>query len=152
MNIFSSRAESSISKYELELAYLRDAKSKINRNSGIVYNPFSELKGMTIGREVLSAKQSGVKGSVGGSGEKQIEIDKRLISDRENTLKIKLQEAKNIKKREIEIRKSKSLVLPSVALLGYTNSGKTAIMNLFTDTQLSSKDRLFETLNTSIKK
>lgn len=161
--IFASRAKSLISKYQLELAYLKAAKAKLHRGGLSTYQSFiSGFSGLITSefikehfdttKEIVSGKQSAGKGSVGGSGETQLEIEKRNISNREKFLKDKLTSATTIKSKEIENRKSRNLLLPSVSLIGYTNSGKTAIMNLLTKADLESEDKLFQTLSTTIKK
>lgn len=154
LSIFSTRANSLLSKYELELAFLKNSKSKLNRVAGMVNfenfknNEFlySEFK------ELVTGKQSSAKGSVGGEGEKQLEVDKRLIDKKIQFINNKIKDIKLVKQREVDKRKNIASILPTVALVGYTNSGKTAIMNYFTNGELSSRDMLFETLNTTIKK
>lgn len=154
LSIFSSRANSLLSKYELELAFLKNSKSKLNRVSGMVN--FENFKNSSLlyseAKELVTGKQSSAKGTVGGEGEKQIEIDKRLINNKIHFLNNKIKEIKLIKQKEVDKRKNIASILPTVALIGYTNSGKTAIMNYFTDAELSSRNVLFETLNTTIKK
>lgn len=160
--IFASKANSNISKFQLELAYLKSAKSKLNRGgssafksyikglSGIIKSQFiSETIDTT--KEIVSGKQSSGKGSLGGSGEKQIELEKRMIATRENELKERIFKASEQKKKEILSRKENNPI-PSVSLIGYTNSGKTAIMNLLAKSNLDSEDVLFQTLSTTIKK
>lgn len=160
--IFATRAKTNISKFQLELAYLKYARSRLNRAGGSFYSSlesFSSLintqflkENIFQDKELVSSKQGAGVGSVGGSGEKQIEIDKRIISQKEQYLKSKLEEAKKTKMIEILNRKNKSETLPTIGLVGYTNSGKTAIMNALANAELDSKDRLFETLCTVVKK
>lgn len=92
-----------------------------------------------------------------GSGEKKIELDRRKIEDRINKLNKELTELSTI--REIQHRKRKDSELPLVSLVGYTNSGKSTLLN--TLIELSSKDdrkkvfeedMLFATLETSVRK
>lgn len=163
LSIFASRAQSQISKYQLELAYLKSAKSRVNRGGNGLstsfltsfsdFDPSTFIKeGIVSEKEVVSAKQSGTKGTMGGSGEKQIELEKRLIANRETLLKEKLTEATKIRNKDILQRKERNLVFPTVSLIGYTNSGKTAIMNLLSNSDLESRDLLFQTLGTTMKK
>lgn len=162
LSIFASRANSVIAKFQLEIAYLKYARSRLTRTGGSFYSSletFSELTNghfikdnMFLDKEIVSGRQGAGLGSMGGSGEKQIEVERRLITNREISLNKKLEEAKKVKQNEIRIRKEKAEILPSIALIGYTNSGKTAIMNLVSRTNLESQNRLFETLNTTVKR
>lgn len=87
---------------------------------------------------------------MGGEGEKQLEIEKRQIHDREAKLRAEIS-----KMQEVQIRRVKEGVLknyPSIAIIGYTNAGKTALMNYLTGEELISEDLLFQTLNTTARK
>lgn len=166
MNIFAERAKTKASKLQIELAYLKYVKSRLSRGGHMdfgsissrfknvrtyfqIFNDFSEF---TPDFEIVSGKQSAKKGAVGGSGETQLEIEKRKISSREAQIKEELTSLKQRRQVEAQSRKSTSLSMPTVALVGYTNSGKTALMNRLTKSGLSSENKLFETLSTTIKK
>lgn len=82
-----------------------------------------------------------------GMGEKQIEIDRRRARERINKLKMQLEQ---IRKEKLIQRKARSNEL-KVALVGYTNSGKTSVMKGLTKATIEGKDELFATLDTNIK-
>ncbi len=102
--------------------------------------------------EVVSGKQSAGKGSVGGSGETQLELEKRKITEREIIIMEELKKFEEKRKIERENRRTNNLINPTIGLVGYTNAGKTQLMNLMTRKLYESEDRLFQTLNTTIKK
>jgi len=100
----------------------------------------------------LSRQRTGGKtgGYLKGSGEKQIEIDrqtlKRKISDlQKNIDKLKVQ-------RELQRKKRIKTNIPSFAMVGYTNSGKSTLMNALTDANILVEDKLFATLDTTTRK
>ena len=101
--------------------------------------------------EIKSAK--GQKSSaVGGAGETQLDIERYNIKLREAKLKKEL--AEHIAKGEHIQRKKQNRhnSMPVIALVGYTNAGKTALMNMCSGSQLDSEDRLFMTLDTASRK
>ena len=87
---------------------------------------------------------------MGGPGEKQIESDRRQITERINRLKKKI---KNIisRRNNQRYRRQKNKV-PVVALVGYTNSGKSTLFNKLTNSNVLSKDMLFASLDSTIRK
>jgi len=118
----------------------------------IATNFSGDLFDIEVEREVVSAKQKGVRGATVGSGESQLEIEKRKIYTREKKIIEQMEILKKRRERERELRKKNSDILPLVAIVGYTNAGKTALMNFLAHTELDSQDKLFQTLNTTIKK
>lgn len=135
LDIFAKRAMSHIAKMQVELAQYR-------------YN-LPRLKG--IGTEM-----SRTGGGIGtrGPGEQKLEIDRRKVSEKMNDLEKRLDEA--AKKRQITKQARKRSEIPTVALVGYTNAGKSSIMNAFIDKygeegeekSVFVKDMLFATLDT----
>lgn len=104
--------------------------------------------------EIKSAKgkKSSGSGFAGGEGETQLEIERRRITDRETKISRELDQIKTRNEHE-KLKKERShQTLPLVALIGYTNAGKTALMNLCTGAHLESEDLLFQTLNTTFKR
>lgn len=159
ISIFSQRAKSKISQLQIELAYLKYVKTRLARGGNSSYGAvYKEFGGDFLNLspetqfEVVSGKQSSSRGSLGGSGETQLEIDRRRISQRENTIKELLVALKQKRAVERESRREKASILPTIALVGYTNAGKTALMNTLANTMLESENKLFQTLNTTIKK
>jgi len=91
-----------------------------------------------------------IKGGIGmrGSGEKEIETDRRIAQTRISRLKEKLEE---IAKQNITQRKNRGEMI-RVALVGYTNVGKSTIMNLLSKADILTEDKLFATLDTTVRK
>jgi GTPase len=90
------------------------------------------------------------KGGIGvrGPGEKQLEEDRRLVAHRIQDLKAKLQKVQSRKEREVAARGE----VATVSLVGYTNAGKSTLMNALTDAGVLVEDRLFATLDTRTRR
>ncbi|MFN3405565.1 MAG: GTPase HflX [Cytophagaceae bacterium] len=93
-------------------------------------------------------RQRGGTGTRGGAGEKEIETDKRVIRDQITLLKEKL---KKIDKQSVTQRKSRSEIV-RVALVGYTNVGKSTIMNLLSKSDVFAENKLFATVDATVRK
>ena len=93
-------------------------------------------------------RQRGGTGTRGGAGEKEIETDKRIIRDQITLLKEKL---KKIDKQSITQRKSRSSTV-RVALVGYTNVGKSTLMNLLSKSDVFAENKLFATVDSTVRK
>ena len=140
LNIFALRAKTNEAKMQVEIAKLR---YMLPRLSGLH---------LSLGR------QGGGSGfSNKGSGEKQIELDRRIIEDRISKLNKELSEIET--RRNIQRRKRSDSQIPLVSLVGYTNAGKSTLLNTLVDLSLSDEskkvyeeDMLFATLETSIRK
>lgn len=140
LNIFALRAKTNEAKMQVEIARLR---YMLPRLSGLH---------LSLGR------QGGGSGfSNKGSGEKQIELDRRIIEDRISKLNKELSEIET--RRNIQRRKRSDSEIPLVSLVGYTNAGKSTLLNTLVDLSLSDEskkvyeeDMLFATLETSIRK
>lgn len=126
LDIFAARATTSEGKIQVELAQL---KYRLSRLSGL---------GKTMSR---------LGGGIGtrGPGEKKLEIDRRLINDRIAQLKRELKEV--VKHREITRAKRAKSEVPVVAIVGYTNAGKSTLLNHLTDAEVLEEDKLFATLD-----
>ncbi|MGB9811872.1 MAG: GTPase HflX, partial [Dictyoglomus turgidum] len=83
-----------------------------------------------------------------GPGETKLEIDRRKIRKRIHTLKKELEEIK----REREVQRKQRLNLPQIALVGYTNAGKSTLFNLLTGANVRAEDLLFATLDPTVRK
>jgi len=94
-------------------------------------------------------RQRGAMGTVGGPGETQIESDRRAISDA--IIRIKTQLAKVVKTRALHRAARKKIPYPIVALVGYTNAGKSTIFNHLTGADVMAKDMLFATLDPTMR-
>ena len=133
LQIFKKNARSKESKTQVEIAHLEYIAPRLS-NAWITWE--------------RQRGGGGVGGRLKGSGETQIEIDRRRIKDKINSLKKELEKVQ--KEREVQ-RKNRSDEW-NVVLVGYTNAGKTTLMNQLTKSQLSAKDSLFETLDSSIRR
>ena len=132
LEIFGSRAKSNEGKLSVELASLQFQKSRLVRS-------WTHLE-----------RQRGGAGFMGGPGEKQIESDKRQLTEKINRLKTKIKKIISI--RDIQRYRRKKNKVPVIALVGYTNSGKSTLFNKLTKSNVLSKDMLFASLDSTIRK
>lgn len=126
LDIFAARATTSEGKIQVELAQL---KYRLSRLTG------------------LGRSMSRLGGGIGtrGPGEKKLEIDRRLINDRIAQLNRELKEV--VKHREIARAKRERNAVPVVVIVGYTNAGKSTLLNHLTDAEVLEEDKLFATLD-----
>ena len=132
LNIFAQRAKSHEGKLQVELAQLEHAATRLVRG-------WSHLE-----------RQRGGKGFLGGMGETQLEVDRRLIANRVKILKDKL--GKLGRRREVQRRARERGRAFSVSLVGYTNAGKSTLFNTLTHAGALAEDRLFATLDTTTRR
>ena len=139
LDIFASRATSSEGKLQVELAQLQ---YRLPRLTGF---------GTSLSRQGASGGR-GLGIGTRGPGEKKLETDRRHITKRIDDIKVEMQKAAQT--RTVQRGKREKSALPIVALVGYTNSGKSAIMNRFLalsdkeEKQVEEKDMLFASLET----
>jgi GTP-binding protein HflX len=131
LEIFGDRAATREGVLQVELAHLTYQKSRLVRS-------WTHLE-----------RQRGAMGTVGGPGETQIESDRRAISDA--ILRIKTQLTKVVKTRALHRAARKKIPYPIVALVGYTNAGKSTIFNKMTGASVLEKDMLFATLDPTMR-
>jgi GTP-binding protein HflX len=93
-------------------------------------------------------RQRGGTGTRGGAGEKEIETDRRIIRDKISKLKKKLGDID----KQMRTRRANRGSMVRVALVGYTNAGKSTLMNLLSKSEVFAEDRLFATLDTTVRK
>lgn len=131
LEIFGERARTAEGRLQVELAHLTYQKSRLVRS-------WTHLE-----------RQRGGFGFLGGPGETQIEADRRAIGDRIARLKRELEEVKRTRglHREARIR----VPFPVVALVGYTNAGKSTLFNRLTRAEVLAKDQLFATLDPTMR-
>jgi len=136
LDIFASRAQTKQAKLQVELAQLEYTYPRLTR----MWSHLDTVTGAAGG------PSAGAVGAIGtrGPGEKQLEIDRRLVSKRITELKRDLKEIDKRIVREIEARKGQF----KICLVGYTNAGKSTLMNALTDAGVYVEDRLFATLDT----
>lgn len=131
LDIFAKRATTSEGKIQVELAQLKFSAARL------------------VG---LRSSLSRLGGGIGtrGPGEKKLEMDRRLIHERISQLKAELKKVEN--HREL-IRKSRDENLTfNVAIVGYTNAGKSTLLNKLTDANILAEDKLFATLDPTTRK
>ena len=131
LDIFAKRATTSEGKIQVELAQLKFSAARL------------------VG---LRSSLSRLGGGIGtrGPGEKKLEMDRRLIHERISQLKAELKKVEN--HREL-IRKSRDENLAfNVAIVGYTNAGKSTLLNKLTDANILAEDKLFATLDPTTRK
>ena len=131
LDIFAERASSHIGKLQVELAQLSHLSTRLVRG-------WSHLERQ--------------KGGIGlrGPGETQLETDRRLLNQRIKNIKNKL--SKSHKQREVNRYSRNKSNKTLVALVGYTNAGKTTLFNLLTESQLYVANKLFATLDSVTRK
>ena len=138
LDIFAMRAQTANAKTQVELAQYRYMLPRLQRL-------WTHLE-----RQGGGSGSGGGKGSVGlrGPGETQLEMDRRIILQRITLLKQRLVE---IDKQKTTQRKNRGRLI-RVALVGYTNVGKSTIMNLLAKSEVFAENKLFATLDTTVRK
>lgn len=130
LDIFAQRATTAYAKTQVELAQLQYLLPR--------------LTGMWTHLE----RQRGGTGTRGGAGEREIETDRRIIRDRIARLKEQLVKVD----RQMATQRSGRGSLVRVALVGYTNVGKSTIMNMLSKSEVFAENKLFATLDTTVRK
>ena len=131
LEIFGARARTREGSLQVELASLSYQRSRLVRS-------WTHLE-----------RQRGGFGFLGGPGETQIEADRRLIGDRIVKLKKELEEVKRT--RDLHRKARRKVPYPIVALVGYTNAGKSTLFNSLTRASVLAKDQLFATLDPTMR-
>src|SRR5829696_6899204 len=131
IRIFEAHARDAASRLEVELAELTYRLPRVRGG----YKALSRLGGGGV--------------TTRGPGEQQLEYDRRVIRDRMERIRKRLEDEKAA--REVRGSRLKKEGPPSVALVGYTNAGKTTILNSLSGERRSTADRLFETLETATR-
>ncbi|MBO6815294.1 MAG: GTPase HflX [Rhizobiaceae bacterium] len=131
LEIFGERAQTKEGRLQVELAHLNYQKGRLVRT-------WTHLE-----------RQRGGLGFVGGPGETQIEADRRLIQERINRLERDLEKVRRT--RDLHRSKRKKVPHPVVALVGYTNAGKSTLFNRLTGAGVMAKDLLFATLDPTLR-
>lgn len=125
LDIFAGRAKTAEGKIQVELAQLRYRSTRL------------------IGMRNLSRQGGGI--GTRGPGEKKLEADRRLIRNRISQLKSQVEEMEN--HRQVTRARRQDNPVPVVAIVGYTNAGKSTLLNTLTDAGVLEEDKLFATLD-----
>lgn len=131
LDIFARRARSAEGKVQVELAQMQHLSTRL-------------VKGWTH----LERQKGGI-GNRGGPGEKQIELDRRMIETRVTRLKQQLAVLEKQRATQSQARKRRRT--PTIALVGYTNAGKSTLFNTLTKAGVYAADQLFATLDTTAR-
>jgi len=130
LDIFKKHAKTREAKTQIELAFCQYLLPRLTRQ-------WTHLE-----------RQMGGVGTRAGMGETQIEIDRRLVRDKISKLKVDLKKIERERETQSQNRKKEF----SVALVGYTNAGKSTLFNALTGNDVYVKDQLFATLDTTVRK
>jgi GTP-binding protein HflX len=139
LDIFAQHASSEASKLQVELAQLEYTYPRLR-------HMWSHLDTLAGGAATAASGVGGI--GTRGPGEKQLEIDRRLVKTRVALLKRQIEAVDRRKMREVRARKGSFCV----CLVGYTNAGKSTLMNLLTGADTFVADMLFATLETKTRK
>jgi len=131
LEIFGARARTAEGRLQVELAHLSYQRSRLVRS-------WTHLE-----------RQRGGFGFLGGPGESQIEADRRALANKIDRLKEKLDQVRRT--RSLQRAKRKRAPYPVVALVGYTNAGKSTLFNYLTKSEVVAKDLLFATLDPTMR-
>lgn len=131
LEIFGERARTREGSLQVELAHLEYQRSRLVRS-------WTHLE-----------RQRGGLGFVGGPGETQIEADRRALDER--MVRIRRQLEKTVRTRGLQRSARKRVPFPVVALVGYTNAGKSTLFNRLTGASVMAKDMLFATLDPTMR-
>jgi len=132
LEIFGERANTKEGALQVELAHLTYQRSRLVRS-------WTHLE-----------RQRGGAGFLGGPGETQIELDRRVIDDKIVRIKKDLEKVKQT--RNIQRGARKKIPYPTVALVGYTNAGKSTLFNYLSKSNVMAADMLFATLDPTMRK
>jgi GTP-binding protein HflX len=131
LEIFGERANTKEGRLQVELAHLTYQRSRLVRS-------WTHLE-----------RQRGGFGFLGGPGETQIEADRRIIGERIAKIRKELEEV--VRTRKLHRAARKRVPFPIVALVGYTNAGKSTLFNALTKAEVLAKDLLFATLDPTMR-
>jgi GTP-binding protein HflX len=126
LEVFNQRAQTREAKLQVELAKLEYALPRLKR----AWTHLSRQRG---------------KGVMGGEGETQLEVDRRIVRNRIASLRTEL--ASVVKHRSVQRHRRQRVPVPNAAIVGYTNAGKSCLLNRLTGAEVLVQDKLFATLD-----
>ncbi|HRD55092.1 MAG TPA: GTPase HflX [Parachlamydiaceae bacterium] len=139
LEVFAARAKTKEAKAQIELAKVKYEAPRLKR----LWTHLSRQAGSGGGG-------SGGGGYLKGEGEKQIEIDRRLLKQKIDLLKREIEDVKAIRNMQRNARERSEI--PVFAIIGYTNAGKSTLLNALTEADVFVEDKLFATLDTTTRK
>ncbi|MBB72063.1 MAG: GTPase HflX [Legionellales bacterium] len=131
LDIFAQRARTFEGKLQVELAQLRHLSTRL-------------VRGWTH----LERQKGGI--GLRGPGEKQLEVDRRLLRHRINTINRRLEKVRQ--QRQLGRRSRQRATIPTVSLVGYTNAGKSTLFNQITDADVFAEQQMFATLDPTLRR
>ena len=135
LGVFAIHARSNVSKLQVKLAQLKYELPRLKR------------MWTHLSRQRTGGKSGGY---LKGAGEKQIEIDRQTLKKRISDLQKDIDKIKE--QRKLQRKQRQKIKIPSFAIVGYTNAGKSTLMNALTDANVLVEDKLFATLDTTTRK
>jgi GTP-binding protein HflX len=138
LDIFAQRARTLEGKLQVEIAQLSYLQPRLTRQWG------------HLSRQTAGSGAGGGRIGTRGPGETQLEVDRRRLRERLTRLRARLGEVERT--RSIQRRRRLEVPYPTVALVGYTNSGKSTLMNALTNAGVEAADRPFSTLDPTIRR
>lgn len=136
LDIFAQRAASKEGKLQVELAQLKYLYPRLIGS------------GLSLSRQMGGGKSGGI--ATRGPGETKLEIDRRRIRQRINNLEKEVEQIKKHRNHQRKLRQRNSL--PIVAIVGYTNAGKSTLLNALSNSEVLAENRLFATLDPTTRK
>lgn len=131
LDIFEKNAHSAEGKIQVEIAMLRHKKTRL------------------AGKGIDMSQQTGISGAIAGSGETAKEKETRVLNEKITTLRRKLVHLQKIRDTQRKTRFKNNV--PHICLIGYTNTGKSTLLNILTKSHVLAEDKLFATLDTATK-
>lgn len=138
LGVFAQRAQTKEARLQIELAQVKYQAPRLKR----MWTHLSRQAGTSGG--------GGGGGYLKGEGEKQIEIDRRILKRRIDQLQTEIDEVRAIRETQRGSRLRSDI--PTFAIIGYTNAGKSTLLNALTDSKVFVEDKLFATLDTTTRK
>jgi GTP-binding protein HflX len=135
LGVFAQRAQTKEAHLQIELAQVKYQSPRLKR----MWTHLSRQKATSSGG-----------GHLKGPGEKQIELDRRLIKDRIHLLQKEIEQVASYRETQRQARMKSGI--PIFAIIGYTNAGKSTLLNALTDANVFVEDKLFGTLDTTTRK
>lgn len=139
LEVFAARAQTKEAKAQIELAKVKYEAPRLKR----LWTHLSRQAGSGGGG-------SGGGGYLKGEGEKQIEIDRRLLKQKIDLLKREIEDVRAVRSTQRSARERSEI--PVFAIIGYTNAGKSTLLNALTNSNVFVEDKLFATLDTTTRK
>lgn len=140
LKVFAARAQTKEAQIQIELAKMRYEAPRLKR----LWTHLSRQAGSAGGGS------GGGGGHLKGEGEKQIELDRRILKKKIEQLESEIEEVRL--NRQLQRSSRERSLIPTFAIVGYTNAGKSTLMNTLTNANVFVEDKLFATLDTTTRK